>query len=595
MFDHAKTVSLTAEWITAYETRRTVHRYPVNVNAVDVEQEDTEACPSPHEVQQEALNALKSTRASGNEAGLVVMATGLGKTWLAAFDTIKFDKVLFVAHREEILNQAMSTFRKIRPDSHFGLYSGGQHDRDVDVLFASVQTLGRQAHLSQFQPNEFTYIVVDEFHHAAAATYRRLIDYFEPKFLLGLTATPERTDGGDLLGLCGENLVYRCDVIDGIERQLLSTFRYFGVPDEINFANIPWRSGRFDPEQLEFAVATVKRASSALEQWKKRGQTRTLAFCVSKRHADFMANFFSKNGVNAVAVHSGASSAPRTQSLLDLENGSLHVVFAVDMFNEGVDVPSIDTVMMLRPTESKILWLQQFGRGLRRAQNKSHLTVIDYIGNHRAFLQVPMILLPGAGETPGQLNRALAKLEQGTLSLPAGCSVEYDLEAINILKQLSAIKGPGNQIAQWYRSFRELHGHRPTASEAFHVGYDPKKLRSSFGSWLGFVKSEGDLSVEEHSAYDAHKEFLDELEVTRMTKSYKMTLLLGMIAESKFPGAIGIISLCKQVKRISNKHPALRAEISKAVDGDTSLMQLMVDNPIKAWTGGRGTVGAPFF
>ena len=195
---------------------------------------------------------------------------------------------------------------------------GQERDADADVLFASIQTLGRAAHLERFPRDAFDYIVVDEFHHAAAPTYRRLIDHFRPKFLLGLTATPERTDGGDLLALCEENLVYRCDLVEGVKQDLLCRFRYFGVPDEVDYRNIPWRNSRFDEEELTRHVATQSRARNAYEQLQKRGGTRTLAFCVSQRHADFMADFFRQQGLRAVAVHSGDTSAPRAQSLEEL-------------------------------------------------------------------------------------------------------------------------------------------------------------------------------------------------------------------------------------------------------------------------------------
>lgn len=418
LFQHSKTSELTQQWIDKYSANRSVTTTSAGAEGVDLENEAPAETPRPNEIQIAALEALEESRERGDKAGLVVMATGLGKTWLAAFDSENFERVLFVAHREEILTQARKTFRRIRPNVSFGYYGGGEYTKDAQVLFASIQTLGRQSHLNHFRPDHFDYIVVDEFHHAAASTYRRLIDHFDPDFLLGLTATPERSDGGDLLGLCGENLVYRCDLFEGINQEILCPFHYFGIPDNIDFENIPWRSGRFDPEQLEFAVATEARAENAYEQWQKRGQQRTLGFCVSKRHADFMADFFLKKGVRAAAVHSGPSSSPRTQSLQKLESNELDIVFAVDMFNEGVDVPAIDTVMMLRPTESKILWLQQLGRGLRKAESKSHLTVIDYIGNHRTFLQVPMLLLPGAGQNIGEVSRALETLENGTLELP---------------------------------------------------------------------------------------------------------------------------------------------------------------------------------
>ena len=246
LFTHPQTTPLTPDWIARYRARRPAERQA----PVGVPPEPPRAVPEPHAIQQEALEALEQTRSERNAAGLVVLATGLGKTWLAAFDTDRFraKRVLFVAHREEILRQALDTFRRIRPEATLGLYTGTEKDPTADVLFASIQTLGKKAHLRNFGSNAFDYIVVDEFHHAAARTYRQLIDHFEPEFLLGLTATPERTDGGDLLALCGENLVYRCDLLEGIERERLAPFRYIGVPDEVDYANIPWRSRRFDEE-----------------------------------------------------------------------------------------------------------------------------------------------------------------------------------------------------------------------------------------------------------------------------------------------------------------------------------------------------------
>jgi superfamily II DNA or RNA helicase len=207
-------------------------RIPPPPQRTGIEIEPPPAVPLPNTVQIEALDALADTRANGNAAGLAVLATGLGKTWLSAFDTVraKAERVLFVAHREEILDQAMRTFRTIRPHAVLGKYTGTEKSPAADVIFASIQALGRSHHRRRFNPDEFDYIVVDEFHHAAASTYRRLIDHFTPKFLLGLTATPERTDGASLLALCGENLVYRCDLAEGIRRRLLSPFDYYGVP-----------------------------------------------------------------------------------------------------------------------------------------------------------------------------------------------------------------------------------------------------------------------------------------------------------------------------------------------------------------------------
>ena len=280
-------------------------------------EEPAAAMAIPHPIQQQALKALEETRNEGYSAGLVVLATGLGKTWLSAFDSDRpeFRRILFVAHREEILNQAIDNFRRVRPNASIGRMDATQRDINTDLLFASVQTLGRIGHLRTFAPAAFDYIVIDEFHHAAAATYRRIIDYFQPKFLLGLTATPERMDGGDLLALCQENLVFEASVPDGVSAGLLCAFQYWGVPDVIDYANIPWRNARFDPTELTAAVATDARAQNALEQFRKHGAQRSIAFCCSQRHANFMAEFFNARGLRTAAVHAGNESAPRTTSL----------------------------------------------------------------------------------------------------------------------------------------------------------------------------------------------------------------------------------------------------------------------------------------
>jgi len=222
LFDNKASVPVTANWIEAYEKRRIV---PTRGES-EVAQEEEEPKPDAHAIQREALVELQRTRDEGFTAGLVVLATGLGKTWLAAFDSDRpeFRRVLFVAHREEILDQAVKVFRRIRPTSRIGRLASEQRETDADLVFASIQTLGRIPHLSRFQPHDFDYIVVDEFHHAAASTYRRVIDHFRPKFLLGLTATPDRTDGADLLTLCQENLVFDANIRDGIDAQRLCLF-----------------------------------------------------------------------------------------------------------------------------------------------------------------------------------------------------------------------------------------------------------------------------------------------------------------------------------------------------------------------------------
>ena len=590
LFAHPHTRTLTQEWVEEYGRRRGTAPPPADSGTPD----EPPTIPSPHQIQRNALQALEATRAAGAKAGLVVLATGLGKTWLSAFDTSRpeFTRVLFVAHREEILGQAMATFRRVRPTVNLGLYTGAERQPDADVLFASVQTLGRAAHLLRFDRRRFDYIVIDEFHHAAAATYRRIIDHFEPKFLLGLTATPERTDGGDLLALCGENLVYRCDLLEGIRAGLLAPFDYYGVPDDVDYRNIPWRSSRFDENELTNAVTTERRAANALDQLRRRGGERVIAFCVSQRHADYMAEYLVSQGLRAVAVHSGATTAPRALSLERLDAGDLDVLCAVDMFNEGVDLPHVDTILMLRPTESRIVWLQQFGRGLRYLRDK-RLKVIDYIGNHRSFLLKPRTLL-GLPTGDGEIRAALEMLEQGTFELPEGCSVTYDLEAKQIIRAL--LRGqPADQLKAYYTDFEQDEGVRPTAAEAYHDGFDPGLARPSYGSWLSFVRAMGGLEGSALDAFEAHKAMLDAFEVTDMTKSYKMLVLGALLAEGALEKGMALPELASAVRRFASRFPGLADELASAAPDENTLQALLEANPIKAWVAGKGTGGTSYF
>ncbi|MCC7320740.1 MAG: DUF3427 domain-containing protein [Rubellimicrobium sp.] len=511
-------VPLTDGWIDRYATRRKARPLP-DFAARTAAAEPPKTAPEPHGIQVEALAALEATRRDGHRAGLVVLATGLGKTWLSAFDSRGFDRVLFVAHREEILAQAMATFRQIRPEARFGRYSGTAKE-EGEIVFASIQTLGRAEHLRRFSPDDFDYIVVDEFHHASAASYRGLLDHFSPRFLLGLTATPERTDGGDLLSLCGENLVFRCDLHEGITRGLLAPFHYFGVPDDVDYAQIPWRSARFDEAALTEAVTTRARAENALDQLRRHGHGPTIGFCVSMRHADFMAEYFTAAGLRAVSVHSGPGSAPRASSLEALGKGELDSLFAVDMFNEGIDVPNIGTVLMLRPTESTILFLQQLGRGLRRLGDKV-LRVIDYIGNHRVFLTKTRALL-AAGEGDRSLSQKLDAAAAGTLELPPGCEVTYDLQALDFLRAMLKQHPGGDESEAWYRDFRVRMGERPRAAEFAHAGFQP--ARTGHGGWFDFVRDMGDPVPE---AAHIHKGLLQGIERTTFRDAGPLLLLLA--------------------------------------------------------------------
>jgi superfamily II DNA or RNA helicase/SAM-dependent methyltransferase/SOS-response transcriptional repressor LexA len=591
LFGHPKTVALSDAWIEAYEQRRLPPSRSIAPGS-----HEQEAPPEPTKIQQEALAALVASRESGYRRGLVVLATGLGKTWLAAFDAVRMGarRILFVAHREEILGQAAATFVRILPKKRVGYYTGRSRDADVDVLCASVQTLAKAEHLERFAPQHFDYVVIDEFHHAAAGTYRRLLAHFAPSFLLGLTATPDRTDQSDILSLCDDNLVYSCHLFAGIQAGLLAPFHYHGIQDEsVDYREVPWRNGRFDPEQLSNKLATLARARHALREWRRKAQQRTLAFCVSTRHADYMAEQFNRAGVSAAAVYSG-STLGRAQALEKLHAGTLQVVFSVDLFNEGVDLPSIDTVMMLRPTESKILFLQQLGRGLRRSEGKQQLVVMDFIGNHHSFLQKPQALF-SVGSTYQALAAFARKAERQALDLPAGCYVNYDLAIIDFLKSLDST-GPQKD----YEALRDVLGRRPTLSEFYRSGSSVQTMRQQTGQWFALVKTMGDLTELESAVADQFQTLLREVEVTAMTKSFKMVLLEALLEVDGLRRPVALEALAQRSRGVLDRRRPLLADLPAEVRtiaaADPAWARYWRDNPVKAWTGGNRPPGttAPF-
>lgn len=591
LFQHPNSYPLTDLWIDEYEQRRTPPERAIAPGSVE-----QEPPPKPTSIQSLALQALRETRDAGYKRGLAVLATGLGKTWLSAFDAAAMGarRILFVAHREEILEQAAATFVRLLPNKRVATYTGRQRDASADVLCASVQTLGKPTHLSRFAAQHFDYVVVDEFHHAAASTYRRLLAHFAPAFMLGLTATPDRTDQADILALCDDNLVYQCSLFDGIRANLLAPFQYFGIYDDsVNYREIPWRNGRFDADELSNKLATLARARHAFNEWQRRAQRRTLAFCVSTRHADFMAAEFSARGVAAAAVYSG-SNMGRAQALELLETGALQVVFSVDLFNEGVDVPSIDTVMMLRPTESKILFLQQLGRGLRRHSSKQHLVVLDFIGNHQSFLRKPQALF-GAGSTYSALADFARRVERNDLGLPDGCYVNYDLALIDLMKSLDAT-GPRKD----YEALRDSLGRRPTLLEFYRAGSSVQDMRRQVGHWFGLVREMGDLLEPEQAVVSRFDALLREVEVTPMTKSFKLVSLEALLELDGLSHPVSERLLAIRSREVMERRPALLADLDPVhrslAAHDQGWLSYWRSNPVNAWIGGgrRDKTGAFF-
>jgi superfamily II DNA or RNA helicase/diadenosine tetraphosphate (Ap4A) HIT family hydrolase/HKD family nuclease len=557
--DHRAT-ALTHEFLRDYRRLRKEATLGTEI-PTGVEVEPPRQPVAPTEIQREALTALETSRLDGHQAGLVVMATGLGKTWLAAFDSSRpaVHRTLFVAHREEILIQSRDIFRQVRTDAELGLFYGKEKQADADVVFASVQTLSSRLH--EFDPDEFDYIVVDEFHHASASSYRKVINHFSADFLLGLTATPDRMDGADLLALCGDNLVFDCNLVEGIRRDELVPFHYRGHKDVTDFQPIPWRNGKFDPEALALAVETQDRAQQSVDAWRDHGGGPTLGFCCSISYARFLAGYFSSQGISAVAVHSGAESAPRRQAVEQLRGGSIDVIFTVDVFNEGIDIPQVETVMMLRPTESSIVFLQQLGRGLRKSPGKEQLKVIDFIGNHHSFLNKPRVLLSlGSNATPTQVQ-VIDAMKTGDFDLPVGCSVAYDLEAIDLLAAMIR-NGSRDALADFCREYTESNGYRPSAIQALRSGFNPRSARAKHGHWFGLLSDLGILSEDAKRVVAQHGDTLVALEKESITKSYKLVTLRALLHDGTLRSGADVAQIAATAHHLICADPRLVRDVT---------------------------------
>jgi superfamily II DNA or RNA helicase/diadenosine tetraphosphate (Ap4A) HIT family hydrolase/SOS-response transcriptional repressor LexA len=598
---------LTADWIEAYARR--ARRTPVVLPPGEVEREALPLPPEPHQVQQEALDALRAARDKGRRRAIVVLATGLGKTWLAAFDFARLaielgrrPRLLFLAHRRELLLQAAETYRRqlraMGEVARIGWFVAAADELAADLVFASVSKLARRDHLIQLTREAFDYVVIDEVHHAAAASYRRILDGLDPRFLLGLTATPDRADSADILGLFDDHVAYRADIPRGIAVGRLVPFHYVGVRDDIDYDNIPWRNRRFDPAALAAAAQTEARMQTLWRAWNEHAGGRSLVFCCSIAHADHVREWLRARGVRVAAVYAGEGSDDRETALAALARGELDAVCAVDVFNEGVDVPALDRVIMLRPTESGVVFLQQLGRGLRASDGKSAVTVIDFVGNHRVFLERMRTLLALGGEVGVAALRQFLSSAQGT-ELPAGCSVDVELEAKDLLSRLLRVTG-ADEVERAYRELciergvDQARSLRPTAGELQRKGYLPGRLRERHGSWFDFVRGEGGLALDELRALEVAGGFLRELEITEMTRCFKMVTLEALLEADALVVGMDVRELAAASHALLRRSPELWSDVAddeRVVELDEQHAARWVAywrrNPIAAWCGPR--------
>ena len=392
--------------------------------------------------QEALLEHIVLARHQGHHRNLLVAATGTGKTVMAAVDYARLrtelsrSRLLFVAHREEILDQSRATFRYALRDAAFGeKWVGGQRPSRFDHVFASIQSLN-SADVRHIDPTHFDVVIVDEFHHAAAPSYEALLEHLNPVELLGLTATPERADGLDVLRYFDGRIAAELRLWDAIDQEYLAPFAYFGIHDGLDLRAVPWRRGQgYDITALE-NVLTADHAWAHLvvEEVRRKiadpSRMRALGYCVSVGHAQFMAQRFTELGLPSVALSAASRREERVAALHDLSEGTVRVVFTVDLFNEGIDIPNVDTLLLLRPTDSPTLFLQQLGRGLRKAAGKGACTVLDFVGTHRKEFRFDRRLRALLGGSRADVER---QVRAGFPFLPAGCSFDLDPVAQEIV------------------------------------------------------------------------------------------------------------------------------------------------------------------
>lgn len=455
----------------------------------------------PYHYQQEILDTLSVERdVLGHNKNLVVAATGVGKTVVSAFDYKNFksqnkgkvNRLLFIAHREDILSQSLKTFRTILRDRNFGgLYSGNFTPNNIDHVFMTIQTFNSKKFDECLDKEFYDFIIIDEFHHASAPSYQKILEHFKPKVLLGLTATPERMDGKDVLEYFDGRISSEMRLCEAIDKKLLSTFQYFCISDELDLSKLKWSKGGYDNKELTELLTIDKLNSKKRAELVIRSlydyisdidEVVGLGFCVSIEHANFMANYFNDKKIPSVAISSKTIKDERDKAKSGLINGKYKFAFVVDLYNEGVDIPEVNTILFLRPTESLTVFLQQLGRGLRLSDNKECLTVLDYVGqahkNYNFYEKFSSI-----ARKKGKVLKK--EIENGFITLPKGCHLHMEKQAKEyILRNINSFINNKTTITNKIKTF-EIESGKKLNLENFIEFYNIKlkeiyKTKNSF-------------------------------------------------------------------------------------------------------------------
>lgn len=455
----------------------------------------TEYSLTPTTLQDEALQALNFYRNErGWKKGIVVLPTGTGKTVLSALDSMNTgERVLFMVHRLDILVQSIEAYKFVNPTVRIGILTGEERrdEQNCDVLFASKDTLRQPTELARFPRDWFDYIVVDEVHHGQSPTYREILTHFTPSFMLGMTATPDRTDRKDIFELFDYNKVYEMPLSEAIERGFLVPYSYYGLTDNVDYSKIRHDGKKYRTDDLERFLIIPERNAAILREYLDKGESdKAIGFCVSIKHAERMAEYFNANGVTAAAIHS--KSPTRDKDLKAFRENKIQVAFTVDLFNEGMDFPNVRILLFLRPTESKTVFIQQLGRGLRLCAGKDRVRVLDFIGNYKRANQIRKYLSKGTKPGDGDGNRG-RKLEY---EYSTGCEVHFAAEVEEILNRQDAqeLGVSREELKDAYFALAETLGRKPSQADLNESEHKAAVYIRIFGSWIKFLREIGEYT-----------------------------------------------------------------------------------------------------
>ncbi|MCZ8537599.1 DEAD/DEAH box helicase [Paenisporosarcina quisquiliarum] len=496
-FEHVwgQSQDLSPEWIEEYEKvyvetveKRKMEKVIEGFEAYQINNLEDALKIIPNKMQTEALLNIASLRTE-KDKGLIISATGTGKTYLSAFDVRNYapQKMLFVVHREQILQKAKSDFKRILGgyDDEFGILSGTTKDTNAKYLFATIQSLSKDSMLSQFKEDEFDYILIDEVHKAGADSYRKVINYFKPKFLMGMTATPERTDSFNIYELFDFNVAYEIRLQQALEEDMLCPFHYFGVTDlEINGESI-------DDAALFSKLVTDERVNHIIDKIEYYGYSgesvKGLMFCSGIEEARELSRLLNEKGYRTIALIGADSPEERIKRVEQLENGELDYILTVDIFNEGIDIPSVNQVVMLRQTQSSIIFIQQLGRGLRKHESKDFVTIIDFIGNYKNNYLIPVALSGDQSQNKDNIRRKLndtSYIKGISTVIFEGIAKDQIYKSINNTKltQLKLLKDA-------FEKLKNRIGHIPYLYDfVINESLDPVAIVSEHDNYYAFLK-----------------------------------------------------------------------------------------------------------